>query len=118
MPTIEDLRRIAEIEFADIITNTYQIDYKLRILFIDKSFLDAFVSERLPDRFDFHWECMGEQKTFYRYDNIPDRRWQSVATFPHHFHNRSQEAVEASPFPLTTIEGFRAFLEFIRNKLK
>ena len=43
MPTIEDLKRIAEIEFADILTNTYRIDYKLRIVFNDKSFLDAFL---------------------------------------------------------------------------
>jgi len=61
MPGVEDLRKIAEIEFADIITDTYQIDYKLRIVFIDKSFLDAFLSKTLPDRFGFHWECMEEQ---------------------------------------------------------
>lgn len=82
MPTIEDLRRIAEIEFADIVNHTYQIEYKLRIVFINKSFLDVFLSQRLPDRFGFHWECLDEQRTFYRYDNIPDRRWQSVPTFP------------------------------------
>jgi len=118
MPTIEDLKRIAEIEFADIVKNIYQIEYKLRIIFIDNSFLDAFLSQRLTQRFGFHWECMDVPKTFYRYDNFPDKKWQSLNTFPHHFHNGSHNAVEASPFPLTAVEGFRAFMEFVRKKLK
>lgn len=118
MAIIEDIKRIAEIEFSDIVKDTFQIGYKLRIVLIDKSFIDIFLSQRLSDKFGFHWECMDELRTFYRYDNFPDKNWRSVATFPHHFHNGSQSAVEASPFPLTPIEGFRAFLEFIRDKLK
>lgn len=30
----------------------------------------------------------------------------------------SQINVEASPFPLAIVEGFRAFLEFVRTKTK
>jgi hypothetical protein len=65
MPTTDDLKRIAEIEFTEIIKNTYQIDNKLRIVLIN-----------------------------------------------------NQNSVEASPFPLSPIDGFRAFMEFIRNKLR
>lgn len=118
MPTIEDIKRIAEIEFSDIVNSTSHIDFKLRIILVNNSFMDVYLSQRLPERFGFHWECMDESKTFYRYDNFPDKNWHSVATFPYHFHNGSQNSVDASPFPITPIEGFRAFMEFIRSKLK
>lgn len=118
MPTVDEIKRIAEIEFADIVKNTYQIDYKLRILLINNSFIDVNLSQKLSDRFGFHWECRDTKGTIYRYDNFPDKNWQSIATFPHHFHNGSQNKVEPSPFPPSIIEGFRAFMVFIRNKLK
>jgi hypothetical protein len=118
MPAIEDIKRIAEIEFSDIVKNISQIDFKLRVTLINNSFVDIYLSQRLPDRFGFHWECMDDAKTFYRYDNFPDNNWQTVKTFPYHFHNGSQDSVESSPFPLTTIEGFRAFMDFVKNKLK
>ncbi|MEW6003542.1 MAG: DUF6516 family protein [Nitrospirota bacterium] len=118
MPTIDDFKRIAEVEFADIVKSTSRIDYKLRITLINNSFIDVHLSQKLPDKFGFHWECMDESRTFYRYDNFPDKKWQSVSTFPYHLHAGSQDAVEASPFPLTPVEGFRAFMEFVRSKLK
>ncbi len=46
-----------------------------------------------------------------------DIKWQSVATFPYHFHNSSQDNVESSPFPLKILEGFRAFMNFVNSKL-
>lgn len=118
MSTIEDFKRIAEVEFADIVKSISRIDYKLRIALISHGFVDVYLSQRLPDKFGFHWECMDEAGTFYRYDNFPDEKWQSVSTFPYHFHVGSQDYVEASPFPLTSVEGFRAFMEFIRSKLR
>ncbi len=117
MLLIEDVKRIAEIEFSDIVKNTYYSSYKLRILFINNSFLDVYLSHKLENKFGFHWECMDTKKTIYRYDNFPDKNWQSVSTFPFHFHNGSQDIVEASPFPTKLDTGFRAFMEFIRNKL-
>jgi hypothetical protein len=118
MPTVEDIKRIAEIEFVDIIKDTSQIDYKLRIFLVNNSFIDVYLSQRLPDKFGFHWECRDEKGTLYRYDNFPDKNWQRVETFPYHCHNGSHDSVETSLFPLSPIEGFRAFMEFARNKLK
>lgn len=60
MPSIDDLRKIGEVEFADIVKDS----------------------------------------------------------IPYHFHNGSQQNVEASPFPLAIVDGFRAFLEFVRTKLE
>ena len=117
MPSIEDLRRIAEVEFASIVNDTLLIDYKLRIFLIDDSFIDASLSQRLPDKFGFHWERKDQRGTIFRYDNFPDKNWSNVSTYTYHFHNGSQENVEASPFPMSVIEGFRAFLEMTRGKL-
>jgi hypothetical protein len=118
MPTIDDFKRIAEVEFADIVKSTHRIDYKLRIVLINNSFVDVYLSQRLPDKFGFHWECIDGAGTFYRYDNFPDKKWQSVSTYPYHLHAGTQNSVEASPFPAKPLEGFRAFMEFIRRRLK
>ena len=118
MADLDDLKRVAEVEFADIVKTSIRIDYKMRIILIDKSFIDVFLSERLPNKFGFHWERMDKSGTIYRYDNVPDKKWRNLATYPFHFHKCSQDAVEDSPFPQTPIEGFRAFMEFVRGKLK
>ncbi len=117
MPAIEDIKRIAEIEFADIVKDSYQIDHKLRIILLNKSFIDVYMSQSLPDKFGFHWECRDKKGRIYRYDNFPDKNWKGLATFPYHFHRGSQDSAVESPFPLTIIEGFRAFMEFIRSKI-
>ncbi len=117
MPIIDDLKRIAEVEFADIIKETFFIEYKLRIILVDKSFIDVHLSQRIPDKFSFHWECISSLGALYRYDNFPDKNWQSVPTYPHHFHDGSQDVVKPSPFPLNSIDGFRAFMEFVKEKI-
>ena len=118
MATIDDLQRVAEVEFADIVKNTLFITYKLRVVLVDNSFIDVNISRRLPDKFGFHWECRDKAGTVFRYDNFPDKNWGKISTYPYHFHRGSQENVEASPFPLTIIEGFRSFMEFIRRRIK
>ncbi len=118
MANLEDLKRIAEVEFADIVRTSMRIEYKLRIILIDNSFVDIFLSERLPNKFGFHWERMDKSGTIYRYDNVSDKKWQNLSTYPYHFHNGSQDAVEDSPFPQTPIDGFRGFMEFVREKVR
>ena len=53
MPSIDDIKRIAEIEFADIVKSLYLIDSKLRIILINDSFIDIYLSQKLPDKFGF-----------------------------------------------------------------
>lgn len=118
MPSIDDLQRIAEVEFADIVRDTSIIDHKLRIFLSNNGFIDINLSQRLPDKFGFHWEVMDAAGTIFRYDNFPDKSWSHVSTYPFHFHNGSQDDVVASPFPLSAIKGFRAFMEFARDKIK
>ncbi len=118
MPSLEDLKKIAEVEFADIVKDSLLMDHKLRIFLKDKSFVDVNLSMRLPDKFGYHWEVMDSAGSIFRYDNFPDKNWNFVSTYPYHFHNGSQGNVEISPFPISILEGFRAFLQFIREKLK
>ena len=118
MASIDDLRRIAEVEFADIVNDAAVIDHKVRIFLSHGGFIDVNLSQRLPDKFGFHWAVTDAAGTILRYDNFPDKNWRTVSTYPCHFHNGSQENVEASPFPPAVIDGFRAFMEFVRSKIK
>ncbi|MFV9646155.1 MAG: toxin-antitoxin system TumE family protein [Desulfobacterales bacterium] len=118
MATIVDLKRIAEVEFFDIVKESFMITCKLRIILIDNSFIDVNLSKSLPGKFGFHWECRDAAGAVFRYDNFPDKSWKNVSTFPYHFHKGSQKNVTSSPFPLAVIDGFRAFMEFVRSKVK
>jgi hypothetical protein len=44
-------------------------------------------------------------------------RWQSVATFPCHFHDGSEDFVSASHISQNPEEALRQFLVFVREKL-
>ena len=44
MPSIDDLRKIAEVEFADIVRDSLVIDHKLRIFLINNGFIDVSLS--------------------------------------------------------------------------
>jgi len=85
---LEDLARIAEIEFSNIVDGTEMVETKLRIILIDDGFVDVWLSKRLISRFGFHWEHKVVDLS-YRYDNFPDIKWRNVSTFPYHFHNGS-----------------------------
>ena len=56
MKILEIISRIAEVEFEAIVSFTETIGEKLRIQFIDESFVDVYFSQTIPSRFAFHWE--------------------------------------------------------------
>lgn len=91
---------------------------KLRLFLTDSSIIDVWVSRALEDRFGFHWERRHLDGTLYRYDNFPDTAWKFADTYPGHFHNGSQNAVEAAPFSPDLTDGFREFLRFVSLKMK
>lgn len=87
---IARLQEIAEVEFASVVVEAYTSDLnELRIILKDGSFVDVWFSLKLVGRYSYHWERKAIDGTIYRHDNAPHQRWQSVATFPHHFHNGS-----------------------------
>lgn len=109
---LEDFRRIAEIEFGSMVADSQSLGEKLRLFLNDGSYLDVWLSRRLRERFGFHWERRHLDGTFYRYDNFPNTAWRDVGSFPHHFHNGSQDKVTATPFSTDLLTGFREFMRF------
>jgi hypothetical protein len=70
-----------------------------------------------PDstRYSYHWEQRAKRGLIYRQDNAPDHP--NVSTFPKHFHNGSENAVEESFIPDDPAIVLRQFLAFVRAKL-
>ena len=117
MSSLDRLRRIAEVEFSDIVVQTDVLGAKLRVLLTDTSYIDVWVSRRLSGRFGFHWERRHLDGRIYRYDNFPNTNWSGVSTFPFHFHDGNQNTVVAAPFALALQQGFREFMTFVRRTL-
>lgn len=114
--------RIAEIEFSDIVLSTHDLGHKLRIYLKDKSFIDFFFTARLKNqRFAIHWERIHIDKTIFRIDNTPDKKWRKVKTFPLHFHKEDYGNVVPFPFEIGRLINleytFREFLKFVRQYL-
>lgn len=117
MSDLDPLRRIAEVEFAAIVVQTDLIGAKLRVLLIDTSYIDVWVSRKLVARFGFHWERQHLDGRLFRYDNFPDTDWSAVSTFPFHFHDGSQTTVVAAPFSTDVEPAFREFMAFVQRTL-
>ena len=115
----ESLREIAKLEFSDIVVDVLVPGInELRIFLIDGSFIDVWYSLKLVDRFSFHWERRALDGTIYRHDNAPHRRWQSVNTFPKHFHSGSELSVVESRISDIPEQALRQFLAFARGIIK
>ena len=115
----ERLREIAEIEFPDIVVETIILDInELRNIFDDGSFLDAWYSLKLVERYSYHWERRAIDGTIYRHDNAPHKRWESVKGFPRHFHDGDETKVIESHISSHPQEALREFLNFEREKTK
>jgi hypothetical protein len=114
----EQLREIAEVEFADIVAEAFVPDAnELRIILTDGSFVDVWFSLKLTGRYSYHWERRAVDGTIYRHDNAPHKRWLSVATFPKHFHNASESNVVNSNLSEVPEDALREFLTFVRERM-
>ena len=115
---VERLQIIAQVEFSSIVTHAYVPDLnELRIIFHDGSFMDVWFSLKLEERYSYHWERKAIDNTIYRHDNAPHKRWEFVATFPHHFHNGRENEVIESHLSREPEEALRTFLTFVRDHL-
>ena len=113
------LADIAEKEFEDIIKSTDFIGgkasapNKLRIFFIDNSFLDVWLSNE--GDYSYHWEHRAQRGLIHRWDNAPDHP--ELHTFPNHFHNGSDKDAKESELDEDYEKAIRDVLGFIRRKL-
>lgn len=115
--TTEDLRRIAEVEYADIVVDSQPLGEKARLFLFDASYIDLWLSRKLEGRFGYHWERGHIDGRVYRYDNFANTAWRNVNTYPRHFHKGGQDLVEAAPFAEDLLVGFREFMDFVRDSL-
>ncbi|MBU0734543.1 MAG: hypothetical protein KJ573_13635 [Proteobacteria bacterium] len=115
---IERLRKIAEIEFSDIVKEAFIPDMnELRIILTDGSFLDIWFSLKLSGRYSYHWERRRISGKIFRHDNAPHKNWQSLPTFPRHFHDGSEKKAAESFISEDPATALREFLLFVRGKM-
>jgi hypothetical protein len=115
MVDLAALARLVREEWADIVVDVYQIDAKLRVLFVDESYLDLWWSEVQEGRFALHWNRHHVDGTIHRHDNSPHRKWQHITTFPQHYHCEREDAVTESFLPREPFAAVRTFLTFCRE---
>ncbi len=118
--TYQELERIARIEFSDIVKEIKFIGgrsaqpNKLRVYFIDNSFLDVWLSDE--NDYSYHWEQRAQRGLIHRWDNAPDHP--EIESFPHHFHDGEESKVVKSNLHTDSKSAFRGVLGFIVDKLK
>jgi len=88
---------------------------KLRLEVVEGSIVDIHLSR--TGKYSYHWERRFIDGSIYRHDNAPHKSWQHVQTFPKHFHNGSQEAVQESYISDDPLLAMDQFLKFVRVKL-
>ena len=117
--TKEEIRRIVEDRFSDIVVEILEPSAeKVRFLLHDESFVDIRISERVKNRFDFHWERRHIDGTLYRYDNFPDTKFKKFSSYPYHFHEKKERVAKSSPFRTKLPDAFIDFMEFVRKTKK
>lgn len=107
MIELEQLARILDIEYHDLLAGSSQIYHdKIRAHLLDGSFVDVWFSKKIPGRFSYHWERRHLDGTIYRHDNFPDPRWKEISSFPKHFTIvRKRESVKA-PLMMTPLRVY------------
>ena len=118
----DKLARVVTGEFGDVVLRARVLrlptgdPIKLRLDIVDQSTLDVWLSS--SGRYSYHWERRHTDKgDVYRYDNAPHKRWRSVASFPHHFHNGAESVAVESHLNLDPEEALHQVLTFVRMKL-
>ena len=114
------LAGIARREFGDVVQDISFIGGspadpdKLRLQFVDGSFLDIWVS--VEGEYSFHWECRAQRGYFYRWDNAPHHP--QLKTYPHHMHFETEGDIRESFLSPEITRACKEVLSFIRAKLK
>jgi hypothetical protein len=113
------LKQIVDNEFAEFVNDIQEpFINELRINLNDESFVDVWYSINLENRYSYHWERKHIDGSVYRHDNAPHIKWKEIETFPKHFHNISEENVEASFISDKPENAIRDMMNFVKNKIE
>ncbi len=113
-----EMERMIQVELNDIVYSSQITRNKLRIIFVDQSFVEIFKSNNVKSRWAFHWERKHVDGTIYRHDNIPHKAWENVESFPWHYHFKTEKNVINSDFTNDTIQNVQKLIHFIREIVK
>ncbi len=117
--SLEEVRKIIEDQFLDIVQDVFlPSEEKLRAILKDKSFIDIRISQKVKNRFDFHWERRHIDKTIFRYDNFPDIHFKKIKTYPYHFHYLKENKVVEMKFRKTLLFAFIDFMKFVKDRMQ
>lgn len=112
------LAQLALTKFSDIVHGTTEVEGKLRILMVEGSFVDIWLSEKKKGVYAYHWERRAVDGTIYRHNNLPDKDARRLETFPKHFHFRSEKNIKESNMSDLPEEALESFLLFARKILR
>jgi len=112
------IRVVIQREFPDITLLVEEVYGKVRVHLIDGSYLDVWLSRRIPGRFAYHWEHRQVDGGLHRHDNRPHEHLRCMRTFPKHLHDGSEENVKESAISDNPEKAVKEFLSFIKSKLK
>ena len=87
---------------------------KIRITLKDASYLDLWFSD--TGRYSYHWERRHVDGKVFRFDNAP--RHVNISTFPHHFHDGSENNVVESNLSHVLEEAVSQVLDFVQEFLR
>jgi len=120
----EVYRRLEEIaleKFGDVILETKIIHSpagrarKLRISLFDGSYIDVWYSK--AREYSYHWERRMLDGKLFRHDNAPHKKWESVKSFPKHFHEGKNGKVTESRISSNPAKAIEQFMSFVRKTL-
>lgn len=87
----------------------------IRIELTKGVFIDIFQSVRDQTKFALHAKI---SEFIFRVDCRPERKYIKLKSFPWHFHNKTEENVETSPFSINKRTALTQFLRFVKKTLK
>jgi len=110
---------IGRLDLSEILYIEWRKD-RIRVYFIDDSFLDIWFSRNKPCKYAFHWERRHVDGSIYRWDNVAHRKYEYIETFPHHLHYGSKDNVRpfrpASTWEETIVEIINFIIKKIRER--
>lgn len=118
MPNVEQLAAMAEHEFSEIVESTEITRNQLRVILTDESFIDFWWSSEIPGRFACHWERTHIDGKTFCHNNMPHPQWQTIKTFPKHFHDGDSGRVIESSLSDDPETAVRDFLNYARIRLQ
>ena len=109
------LSQIAIRDFSDIVKGTKIVEGKLRVILIDHSYVDIWLSVKKKGIYAYHWERKDIDGTIYRYNNLPDKEARKIGTYPHHFHSKTEKNILESNLSNEPCEAIITILKFARS---